>query len=267
MSPLIGASIAQLLSPTAGEPSTSNDATAAASSGDDAGSPRVRIQQQPAQQTALVPPCILLPSNETSSRRILLQGPAGSGRTSIAMDLAYSSAAKSECECPRRANCHCTSVVVYRKLKRNNHVLNNSTETNIPESDGSGNGNNSDFPLRCYRQEGGRSTETPTTTNPNSGWPHRSHQLKNTTKPWNMSILSRIRIRYVESTRDILEDLLSIAGRTGSQQPSQAIIVDDLDDICQVTNPIRNDLAGRRDLQQNATLSMMQVSKYMVMKR
>ena len=153
-------------------------------------------------------PCLLLPRD---SRRILLQGPERSGRTSMVMNLAYTCASRrsSSCHCMAQP-CRCTTVVLYRK----------TPHSSLEE----------DFPLPCH--------DTGVTAKRKRGLAgeHSIHD-------WKLDVLRRIRIEYVSSPREILQDMLGLLGKPWQDQPLQAILIDDLDQICH--NDHDGDDAGR----------------------
>lgn len=162
------------------------------------------------------PPCLLLSSQKEGERRIkriLLQGPGQSGRTSMAMDLAYACAARSttsgakSCHCLLQPCC-CTSVVFYR-------LASNAPTVQPLNSDSS----RDDFPLSC-RYTGDSKALLGTTL--------MRHGNEND-DCWDPAILRHIRIQYVHSTRELLEDLLGMLGKPAREHPAGAIIVDDLD--------------------------------------
>jgi hypothetical protein len=127
------------------------------------------------------------------SRSIMLQGPPKSGKTSVAMDLAYSSASSAGCLGGCGSSCSCVAAILYR--------------TADSEHD--------DFPLQCLVKEEETTKEFST----------RYHQLDMPTD-WEPQVLKRIRIRYVQSVRDVLADLLATPLM---QQPLGAIVIDDID--------------------------------------
>lgn len=184
-------------------------------------------------------PCILLPGvdEQIHSKRILLQGPPKSGRTSMAMNLAYACAAESAapCHCSLQP-CRCTSVILYRKSQA-------APSTDRMRS----NSAKEDFPLPCRFV--GNATEVTsdtaagntTTTNHSIHAPHHHASKKSATTTleegnrtqddWDPQILGRIRIQYVASAREMLQDLLGVLAKPLHDHPSRAIIVDDLDEI------------------------------------
>lgn len=170
-------------------------------------------------------PCLLLPHH---SKRILLQGPGGSGRTSMLMNLAYTSAAgaTSTCHCLVQP-CRCTPVVIYRKSQ------------SMQKED--------DFPIPCLC-----TNDSSTSTKGID---------ENSTKDWDLDILQRIRIRYVASAREILQDLLGMLGQPLHEQPFKAILIDDLDLIC---GDEKNENIIRPSSGTESSISIMQTRKKMI---
>jgi len=215
-----------------------------------------------------VMPCILLPQETTIddecsssiSKRILVQGPQQSGRTSMAMNLAYSCAATAIrdvelCHCLLQS-CRCTSVVIYRKA-----------HTSSPPARPTG---NDEFPVPCRFRGGGSSTTRAPTRNPLAA----SDQTRKSTQQvsesyqgnssvdfddWDPKILRRIRIQYVTSARDVLEDLLGVQAKPLHEHPKRAIIIDGLEDICQVG--AEQQQGGGRYMNTGMTMSVMQTCK------
>ncbi len=165
-------------------------------------------------------PCLLLPRD---SKRLLLQGPDRSGRSSMVMNLAYASscAATAPCHCLLRP-CRCTNVVIYRKSQAS------------PPPD--------DFPMPCR---------------------FTGHTKKDCNghvqDDWDPDSLRRIRIEYVSSAHEILQDLLRMPGKPWQDQPTQAILIDDLDLICGNDNDIRARSSGGSE----SLISSMQTRKWM----
>lgn len=175
-------------------------------------------------------PCLTLPLEQTqqhSSRRLLLQGPSQSGRTSLAMNLAYACAASiPPCQCLETV-CQCTCVNFYR-FARSSH-----SERQQRFNDET----SSDFPLFCCRLNGD------TNAHFHSGSEFWVSGLGHTNvsasqQRWDPQILRRIRIVYVHSPREVLDDLLGCMALPIAQQPSRALVFDDLDLICESTPPM-----------------------------
>lgn len=162
-------------------------------------------------------PCLLLPRD---SRRILLQGPERSGRTSLVMNLAYSCASRQSSSCHCMAHpCRCSTVFLYRK----------SRVSSLDD----------DFPMPCH-----------------------DSRLFNTKKDleeyrirdWELDTLRRIRIEYVSSARELLQDMLGLLGKPWQDQPIRAILIDDLDQICQNDNNNEDDGRGKSGGVDNASI-------------
>ena len=154
----------------------------------------------------LIPPCLLLgdEQDDKNATSILLQGPPKSGRTSIAMDLAYSIAASAPCQCPAPNYCACVAVTMFVRA-----------QSNKDPSD--------DFPLICRQilpNEEPKDFEM--------RWKHIT-QEPSRTKGWEPQILKRVQVYHVSSLREVLKYLLSVQSKPLREQPSGSIIIDDLD--------------------------------------
>jgi DNA polymerase III delta prime subunit len=190
--------------------------------------------------------------NNTPSRRILLCGPQGSGKTSLAMNLAYSKAGSvASCLCFDARMCRCTAVTIYKAA---------ATPTTGPMGV-----QDEEFPLFCRPvQEYDCTTTTTTTTtrdsiteneidlpNPNDedmdhqgeeDGNHTEQEVATTRKDWDPLILKRIRVHRVTSVRELLHDLLSMLGKPPREQPRPggAIVIDDIDKIVARDTASRN---------------------------
>ena len=161
-------------------------------------------------------PCFLLSQPHSKNRkRILLQGPPQSGRTSLTMDLAYACAAaaavdtsgskKSFCHCAPSPSCVCTPVMWYRLRA-------------TPDSANHSNSKQDDFPMRCRYV--GEAAALGITT------PQKDRCEE---EDWDPAVLRRIRIQYVSSIRALVYELLGLLGKPKREHPIKAILVDDLD--------------------------------------
>ena len=166
-------------------------------------------------------PCLVIPSTELNGndnrKRILLRGPKQSGKTSVAMNLACSLASDAPCSCKQaQPLCRCVAVTFFRPAKQHDFA-----------SSDDGNENDCRFPLPCHLVHddfelgslGNESRLSPTETAYRSASDH----------DWDTHSLGRIQVHHVNSIREILYYLFSIKGKAFHEQPSRAIIVDDLD--------------------------------------
>lgn len=153
--------------------------------------------------TTKAPPCLLLPDQIPAPRMIVLNGPKKSGRTSIAMDLAYSCACNFVCqECVDAAGCQCVGAVFFRSTTQME----------------------AEFPVTCHMVPVEDDTQDFSTRYTNI---HDRTHGKNAC--FNPTVLKRIRVVYVSSIRDILFELLSLLGKPVSLQSCRCVIIDDLD--------------------------------------
>lgn len=135
--------------------------------------------------------------------QILLQGPAESGRSSLAMDLAVEMAAKAPCRCNSR-QCICKPVAFLRPASKADSF----------------------FPMRCCRSE---------VDDSGAGFHQRMQQLLKTPQArddgatWDPNTLRRIQVHHLTSFRDCLQYLLCLQGKPSYEQPYSAIIIDDID--------------------------------------
>lgn len=177
-------------------------------------------RQSPITQSASRP-CLVIPSTglngNDNRKRIILSGPKKSGKTSIAMNLACSLASDAPCTCKQiQPLCRCVAVTFFRP----------ASEHDFASSD-DGNENDCRFPLPCHLVHddldlgpmGNESRLNPTET------AYRSTSERD----WDVHSLGKIQVHNVNSIREILYYLLSIKGKALHEQPSSAIIIDDLD--------------------------------------
>jgi len=150
----------------------------------------------------------------TSRKRILLRGPPRSGKTSLSMNLAYFKA-----EMDRGLPSAGVSVIVYRPVEKNNNETaetNGGHESSSEESD--------PFPLFCRAlpAQCAGADQTMATS------------IHGEDDEWDSETLNRIRICRVSSVRELLEDMLVLAGKPEEEQPTRAIIIEDLDQIIEL---------------------------------
>lgn len=202
-------------------------------------------------------------NRRTSRNRILLRGPPRSGKTSLAMNLAYTEAKKDQ-----GLPSGCVSAIVYRSLGRRNS--NNNHQTDVRES--SITSESDQFPLFCrvLRPQTARSNEV----NIHDSESNTSEGLNATaldneemaTKKqerdcWDPDTLSRIRICRVSSVRELWEGMFVLAGKPVDEQPTRAIIIEDLDQIIESggESSKRNHVSGvgRKNTKHNHISAMM----------
>jgi hypothetical protein len=151
-------------------------------------------------------------------RRILLDGPQKSGKSSLVMDLALSVASREPCRCPcfgTNIFQSSTSSTAYCEQTCQNCVA--VTVFVLASND------DRDFPLLCEKQQ--QSTSKLSSRHSNE------KILLNTCK--------RIHVRHVNTVRDVVSYLLTISGLPIDQQPFGGIFIDDIDVLCS-----RNDSAS-----------------------
>lgn len=170
-------------------------------------------------------------SRSKRRKRILLCGPPRSGKSTLAMDLAYSEAAANY-ECCGGLPCDCIAAIVYRP----------HSDQQIHE-DKQGQYDDDRFPLVCHPLSQGLNSDCYPSKNPagTRGFeetgvrnPHRrttgSHEDDGSSS-WDPKLLRKIRVSRVSSLRDLWWDLLVLAGRPVNEQPTRAIIIEDLDKL------------------------------------
>jgi hypothetical protein len=136
---------------------------------------------------------------DSKGDRVLLTGPARSGKSSLTMDLAYSIASPdSPCRLDCQGNCGCIAATIF--VSRAKDV---------------------EFPLYCHHLD--------THNGQNSPW-YTALQATDTAREssWDPCVLQRIQVHHVDSVRDILTYLLQIQGAPASERP-RMIVLDDLD--------------------------------------
>ena len=169
-------------------------------------------------------------ANENSPpRRMLLQGLPKSGRSSVAMDLAYAIAAATLCRQHCEASCRCVAVTLFLPCHNNNGAAQQDPQ----------------FPLHCQELT---TTQVQRDTNGNNStalqqqrqdsFQVQMQQLEQSkaavssqhaTTAWKMDILRRIQVRHVTSVREVWEYLLTVQGRPVGEQPWGGILIDSLD--------------------------------------
>lgn len=169
----------------------------------------------------------------STRNRILLRGPPGSGKTSLAMNLAYSEA-KKDSHLPSGV-----SAIVYRPGPGENAA------STVDTSDR--------FPLFCRRLP--QHSATPRNINAemskssakegSSTAANEKESQHKEEESWDPQTLSRIRICRASSIRQLWEDLLVLAGKPLEEQPTRAIIIEDLDKLIESEGPPRNQFGNR----------------------
>jgi hypothetical protein len=161
-------------------------------------------------------------------RRMLLQGPPKSGRSSITMDLAYAIAAATPCRqhCEASSSsCRCVAVTLF--LPCNNDTSNGGAQQD-PQ-----------FPLHCQKlttthvhqddqqqQQGQHSFQVQMQQLEQS---KAAVSSQHATTAWKMDILRRIQVRHVTSVREVWQYLLTVQGKPVGEQPWGGILIDSLD--------------------------------------
>lgn len=177
----------------------------------------------------------------TSRKRILLRGPPRSGKTCMSMNLACSKA-----EMDHRLPSGCVSVIVYRSAGGN---INNSTEHNGRH--GSSSDESDPFPLFCRAvpAQSARADQTMTTS------------IHVEEDKWDSDTLNRIRICRVSSMRELLEDMLVLAGKPEEEKPTRAIVIEDLDQIIESGSNPSNQSHLRHNNGKNFVAMMLKTGK------
>jgi hypothetical protein len=149
-------------------------------------------------------PCLLLPDPRRAPRTMVLNGPKKSGKTSIAMNLAYSCASNFACQCVDASGCECMAALFFRSTSEKE----------------------ADFPATCH---------IVSSEDDKKDFSSRYSDLQDRTKEkiegFDPSVLKQIRVVYVSSVQDILFELLSLLGKSVPLQACRCIIIDDLDQI------------------------------------
>ena len=214
-----------------------------------------------------------------SRKRILLRGPAQSGKTSLAMNLAYAEAS-AEINCCGGLPCKCVASIVYRPMRSRNSINNRHSNNNRNDDDDDDECSNGDnqFPLFCralpaQREDFSRSNTHVQEGNDqhNEGLGLKSHATVEMTAStekkeaeedsWNQNTLNRIQICHVSSLRDLWQNILGLAGKPLHERPSRAVVVEDLDEIIgfgeDFTHHNRTSGDSRSNTSYNSVVSMM----------
>lgn len=143
-------------------------------------------------------PCLLMRGGNKNFQSMVLNGPKSSGKTSMAMNLAYSCAGS--LQCLDTAACRCAASIVFR------------SSTDRATS----------FPPTCHHfPSTDRAREVPSSYAQFQGEPKGSQD-----DYLQRLLLQRIRIIYVDSVMQIIEELLALG-----KEDLSCIVVDDLDAI------------------------------------
>ena len=160
-------------------------------------------------------PCLLLPGGFTTGKRIHLVGGSGTGKTSLAMDMAHSAAQVCPCRCLPREICHCLAVTLFVVDNSSNQTSGSSSEMEH-------------FPIPCQFVSSS-TTKSAISEDP----PEKSRAAPPTTSnsepQFQLTALGRIEIRRIQTTKELFQYLLTIQGKPVHDQPFGALVVDDLD--------------------------------------
>jgi hypothetical protein len=146
---------------------------------------------------------------------MLLQGPPKSGRSSVAMDLAYAIAAATPCRQHCEASCRCVAVTIFLPCNNDNGAAQQDpqfplhcqelTTTHVQQDM---NGNNS---TALHQQQGQHSFQAQMQQLEQS---KAAVSSQHATTAWKMDILRRIQVRHgVASVREVWEYLLTVQGK------------------------------------------------------
>jgi hypothetical protein len=191
-----------------------------------------------------------LPHNQRKRSRIMLTGPAKSGKSSLAMNFAYSKViSAAPCVCLDTRMCRCIAVTMYRPVVQPTPSTSagagpESSTTNIPD-------NMDDFPLMCRYIDASMESNKCQSENAQASM------------EWDPQLLKQIRVHRISNVRELLQDLLSLLGKPLQEQPRSggAIIIDDLDKI--VARDVNNVRMSHGNAHWNATTSaILQVGLY-----
>ena len=147
------------------------------------------------------------------------------------MNLAYTEVKKDS-----RFPTGCISVIVYRPGPRS-------------ENPGSTVDSSDRFPLFCRPLPQHMDTASPSYTNKTKSLMEKQNQQQDE-ESWDPDTLSRIRICRVSSLRRLWEDILVLAGKPIEEQPTRAIVIEDLDKMIELeensSSTSRNHNTGSR---------------------
>mmetsp|Transcript_8108 Transcript_8108/g.16805 ORF Transcript_8108/g.16805 Transcript_8108/m.16805 type:complete len:338 (-) Transcript_8108:1039-2052(-) len=187
-------------------------------------------------------------SKTPSRKHILLRGPPRSGKSSLGMNLAYAKAA-SDNNCCGGLSCDCVAALVYRPNMRicNGHNWSNDDKDRFPLYCRALQSESYKIPpMNSNTQKANDrmvdGSEAVVMGNDNESVPAATDQKQDS---WDPKILNKIRIRRVSSVRDLWEDLLVMAGKPVTEQPTRVIIVEDIDEIIGLTEDFSNDNNNR----------------------
>mmetsp|Transcript_12137 Transcript_12137/g.28794 ORF Transcript_12137/g.28794 Transcript_12137/m.28794 type:complete len:562 (-) Transcript_12137:18-1703(-) len=178
---------------------------------------------------------------QLSRKRILLRGPPRSGKTSLAMDLAYAKASAA-----KNYTSENSCVAIIYRFNQRKHIDNNKQncrkyhEKYYQHNDGS-----DPFPLFCRAVTKGSNEKYRDNINTNESRdrleptilpnvkavPSISTTQRDKEYTWDPNTLNRIKICYVSSVWQLWEDLLMLVSKPIHKQPACVIIVEDLDKI------------------------------------
>jgi hypothetical protein len=177
------------------------------------------------------PPSLLqsAAASKRTTRRMLLQGPPKSGRSSVAMDLAYAIAAATPCRehCKTSSSsCRCIAVTLFL-----------AADNNAQDS----------FPLYCQELTKNQHAAQETALQSFQVQIQQLEQSKAATRhaTWKMDILRRIQVRHVVSVREVWKYLMTVQGKPVGEQPWGGILIDSLDALTADRNRLNEEKVRR----------------------